>query len=364
MKKIWGEEEPWTRVSDCRFHPVSNTNTPVKNVPPHIEELADRVGRITDSDSPLHIVNEAFGDSNFWLGRLFSAKTKIVHVSSLVEAGYTGSEIGVMFENTPTHLVWFMLVNSIDSAHFKIVSSRNHTLALFSSVTVFETAKSTVLQKYGYSPISILQMCVSAWNGRKNIFERMMCAFPEGNTLWDEHPEYYSIVGCLAPLIYDEPPGVVLGVLCPHVEREYYPEGDHQMEQDGWTEAALWYKLAAFKETPFELRKSIVRTLCLDTILAFSPHADIRVSKKEAELALPNLCDDTVSGLVSLVRRVCLRDIQGFPVLVSNTYSAPNSPAIDLAVRANPPNIPRLGIHKFSPRVSDMIDSVRKTLAN
>jgi len=266
------------------------------------------------------------GSYTYHKGTHLDRKYTKVSTTAMKAMGYHG--VGYKFYDTPPHLLWVLLYRALGPGAFILRASKTQTLLAVKDESVFHQALSWSKATYGCDPFFWAREFVDAKT--PHVFTRMLAVFDNPPPLWMECPDYYRNMVCLAEVLYDEPPPVVLGALCPQISRAIgrLPQGTPKPIYQ-------WYLDAGDSRRPMEWRKQVVRALAL-TCTYTLPNKTPEVSMEALKEALPGI---TVAvPILKLVKSFCVAKLDYFPVLVPDSYQLKgDTRALDRAVCVGSP---------------------------
>lgn len=296
-----------------------------------------------------------YGKPTFMHGRMIAENPRTIPQSTLEHCGY-GGKVGYVFSKAPGWLLWVNFCQALGVRGFSMYAGPTQSLVLVQSAESYSRACAWATETYGSTPAVLLNMVQALLDNDARLLTRIHRVFPDAPPLWSKR-SYYKFLPCLVDVICDEMPGVVLGVLCPHVPRP----GPCDLPRDAnFVHPAYWYMAAADSGRPMEWRKQVVRALALPT-LATAPGSTLSVRVADIEAKFPTYTK--AKEAVKFVRKYTLRDFGGFPVLVpDNSDLEGDVRALNRAVstsRLKPRAKHRLPTMKISKKLRCLLNKIK-----
>lgn len=241
-------------------------------------------------------------------GRMVVETPRVVHSEALELCGYAGT-VGYVFDQAPGYLVWLTFYGALSGRGFSVYACPSQTLVVLDSARVYARALAWATAIYGHHSDGVLDMVQALLDNDARLLHRIHSVFADAPPLWSRRA-YYKLLPCLVDVLWDEPPGVVLGALCPHVPRPDYCD---LPEDADFSHPAHGYMAAADSSRTTEWRKRVVRALALPTT-SEAPGCTLPVRASDVRDRFPTYTKATEA--VRFVRKYALRDLDGFPVLV------------------------------------------------
>lgn len=291
----------------------------------------------------------------FAYGHVIAETPRTVTQDDLEQCGY-GGKVGYVFSKAPGYLVWLTFYGALGGRDFSIHAGPSQTLVVVESPQIYSKAFAWASATYGHHPSAILDMVQALLNGDQRLLHRIHNAFPQAPGLWSKR-SYYKLLPCLVDVIWNELPGVVLGVLCPHVPR---PGPCDLPEDASFSHPAYWYMAAADSSRPLEWRTRVVRALALPTECV-APGCTFSVRVADIKERFPTYTKAV--DAVRFIRKYTLRDLDGFPVLVPDNSSLEGDVRalnrVVSAPRLKPRAKLRLPTMKVSKRLRDLLRKIK-----
>lgn len=252
-------------------------------------------------------------------GRHIDCRVTKVSPELMRKTRYKGH--GYMFDTASAHLVWFLLLCALgNDSSFVVRSSLTKTLVCFKQPADFERSAAWARSMYRADIVFWIRCLIQ---GDRSVFARMLAVFDTKFQLWGECPVYYRVFATLVEALDHQPPGVVLGALCPHVPRAGRPDGPPQS-------IVKWYLDAGDTTRPLEWRRQVVEALAIPC-LANLPSKHPEIHRKQVTDAFPNYT--LAVHAARLVKTFCLAKIEHFPLLVPDGHKlGENTRGLDRAV--------------------------------